>query len=160
MLDLLRTSLHRAITTQRGDSLTLVRVPKDALRRVNRALGLPICSREDLEKRRAARMTLAELRRTGETKPREKIEVPVVVYFQKDRNVRELGRIEELLVSKKIEFRKLDVSNDEAALSFVLRDAKTEEDKLPVVFVGATAIGTYTDLVRADVAGELARALG
>jgi len=159
MLDLLRTSLHKAITTSRGDSIAIVRVPKDALRRANIALGLPLCSREELAKRRAAREKLRELRRSGATAPREKLEAPVVVYFQKDRNVRELGRIEELLVSKKIEFRKLDVTSDEAALSFVLRDAKCKEDDLPVVFVGATAIGPYPELVRADVSGELAKAL-
>lgn len=159
MLDLLRTSLHRAITSPRGDRFTLVRVPKDAIRRVNTMLGLPICSREELEKRRAAHAKLEELRRTGETKPREKLEAPVVVYFEKDRNTRELVRIEELLAAKKIAFRKLDVAGDEAAVSFVLRDSKKERDQLPVVFVGATAIGTYNDLVKADVSGELQKLL-
>ena len=159
MLDRVRTTLHKAITTHRGDSLSVVRVPKDIARRLNFALGLPICSAEELEKRRAAQSKLEELRRSGKTSERKELEAPVVVYFEKDRNVRELARIEELLVSKSIEFRKLDVSGDEATLSFVVRQANCKEDELPIVFVGATAIGPYNELVRADVSGALAKAM-
>lgn len=159
MLDLVRTTLHRAITTQRGDSLAVVRVPKDIARRLNYAFGLPICSAEELEKRRAAQAKLDQLRRSGKTSEVRSIEAPVVVYFEKDRNARELQRIEELLASKKIEFRKLDVSGDEATMSFVMREAKCKEDELPIVFVGATAIGPYNDLVKADVSGALAKAM-
>ena len=159
MLDLVRTTLHRAITTPRGDSLSVVRVPKDIARRLNYAFGLPICSAEELEKRRKAQAKLEELRRSGKASETRSIEAPVVVYFEKDRNARELQRIEELLVSKKIEFRKLDVGGDEATMSFVMREAKCKEDELPVVFVGATAIGPYNDLVKADVSGALAKAM-
>ena len=159
MLDIVRTTLHRAITTPRGDSVALVRIPKDVARRLNFALGLPLCSREELQKRRGAEAKLGELRRSGATAAREATQAPVVVYYEKDRNVRELGRIEELLVGKSIEFRKLDVSGDEATLSFVVREAKCKEDDLPIVFAGATAIGPYTELVRADVSGALAKAL-
>src|SRR2546423_7738173 len=116
MLDIVRTTLHRAITTRRGDSLAVVRVPKDVARRLNFAFGLPICSAEELEKRKRAQAKLDELRRSGKTAERQAIEAPVVVYFEKDRNVRELARIEELLVSKSIDFRKLDVSGDAATL--------------------------------------------
>jgi len=159
MLDRVRSTLHRAITTPTGDSLAVVRIPKDFVRRVNFALGLPIGAAEDLEKRRTARAKLDELRRTGASKPRETAQAPVVVYFEKDRNARELVRIEELLVSKSIEFRKLDVAGDEATLSFVVREAKCKADELPIVFVGATPIGPYNELVRADVSGALAKAL-
>ena len=157
--DLVRTTLHRAITTPRGDSLAVVRIPKDIARRMNYALGLPLCSKDELEKRRIAQAKLDDLRRSGRTSERAALEAPVVVYFEKDRNARELARIEELLVSKTIAFRKLDVSGDEATLAFVVREAKCKDDELPIVFVGAIAIGPYNDLVRADVSGELAKAL-
>ena len=52
MIDLVRTSLHRAITTPAGDRFFPLRVPKDLARRVNAMLGDPICSREELERRR------------------------------------------------------------------------------------------------------------
>ena len=47
MLDLVRTSLHRVLTTARGDDLLALRLPKDIARRVNVALGQPICSAEE-----------------------------------------------------------------------------------------------------------------
>jgi hypothetical protein len=62
MLDTLRTFLHRAISTERGDGYRPIRWPKEIARGVNEALGEPICSREELEKRRAAERRLAELR--------------------------------------------------------------------------------------------------
>ena len=65
-LDLLRSSLHRAITTTRGDGLLPVRVSKDLLRRVNVTFGRPLGSREELAKRREAKERLAALRASGQ----------------------------------------------------------------------------------------------
>src|SRR5258708_33604565 len=96
-----RQALHQAITTTRGDSVAAVRVPKDIARRLNAALGEPIAPREELAKRDAARARLAVLRKaatSGAVASREP--APLFVYFEKDRNVRELTRIEELLAAK------------------------------------------------------------
>jgi glutaredoxin len=82
-----------------------------------------------------------------------------MVYFEKDRNSRELARIEETLGAKGITYKLLDVTGDEPALDFVMREAHCEQDELPVVFVGGAAVGGFRELVEADVSGELQRAL-
>lgn len=80
-----------------------------------------------------------------------------MVYFERDRNARELGRIEELLGSRGIAFTKLDVRGDEVTLDFVTREARCKDDELPIVFVAGAPIGSFTALVAADVSGELAQ---
>jgi hypothetical protein len=155
----LRDTLHRALTTPKGDALAPIRVTKDLARRLNVTLGQPIASAEELAKRAAARERLEELRRSGKAEEKRTLTAPVVVYFEKNRNERELRRIEDLLGAKKISFRALDVAGDEAAIAFVTNAAKVELDQLPVVFVGPKAIGAYPALVAADVSGELAKAL-
>ncbi len=158
MLDLVRNALYRAMTTPRGDSIAAVRLPKDLARRLNATLGNPLAPREELARRAQARARLADSRaRGGRQEPTRAPAAPVLVYFEKDRNARELGRIEELLASKSIAYRKLDVAGDESTLDFVLLKSKRERDQLPVVFVADAAIGGYEALVRADVSGELAR---
>jgi hypothetical protein len=168
MLDTLRTTLHRALVTPFGDSLTPLRLTKDLARRLNVTLGQPICSAEDLETRRRARKRLEELgrapRRAGGSTHAEKtatasaLAAPVKVYFEGDRNVRELTRIRELLDSRAIVYELLDVAGDEPTIVFVTREAKCEKDELPVVFIGASAIGGYNELANADLSGALTRA--
>src|ERR1700679_1590404 len=63
MLDVLRTTLHRALVTPVGDSVTPVRVTKDLARRLNLTLGQPICSAEALQTRRHAQEKLDRLAR-------------------------------------------------------------------------------------------------
>jgi hypothetical protein len=161
MLDLVRTSIHRVITTSVGDGLLPIRVPKDLARRVNVMLGEPICSQEELERRRAGRAKLASLRRgvgVTETKAAQ-VQAPVMVYFEKERNARMLGRIQEMLDAKGIAYTLLDVAGDETTQDFVLREARCKLDDLPVVFIAATPVGGYAELVDWDVSGRLAKAL-
>ena len=80
----------------------------------------------------------------------------MTIYFEKDRNARELTRIEELLQAKGYAFQKRDVAGDEATLDFVMRTAKCKADELPVVFVSTDPVGNYQALVAADVSGTLA----
>jgi len=165
ILDLVRTSLHRAITTPVGESFAPVRIPKDLVRRLNVTLGQPLCSAEELTRRRAATDRLASLRTargqtgTAPAAPETRVAAPVVVYFEKDRNARELDRVEEVLKAKAIDYQRLDVAGDEATLAFVMRTAGCKEDELPVVFVAGAAIGGYRELVAADVSGTLAKAI-
>ena len=84
---------------------------------------------------------------------------PVVVYFEKDRNQRLIDRVRELLESKQIPFRTLDVSGDAATLAFIVREAKCEDDDLPIVFVGGTPVGGFNELVDWDVSGKLKTAV-
>jgi glutaredoxin len=160
MLDTVKDALFRAITTPRGDSFAPVRFPKDLARRLNIALGSPLATIDELHKRRDALARLAALRHSKDAVSTQKAEpAPVMVYFEKDRNARELARIEETLGAKKIVYTTLDVTGDEATLDFVMREAKCESDDLPVVFVAGTAFGGFRSLVEADVSGALEKAV-
>jgi glutaredoxin len=160
MLDLVRTSLHRAITTPALDGLLPVRVPKDLARRVNVMLGEPLCSKDELQRRREARARLAELRAKGsESAPLAREQAPVMIYHEGDRNARMLARIKETLDAKSITYTLLDVASDQATKEFVQLQAKCKEDELPIVFVGGVAIGGYNQLVEWQVSGRLDKAL-
>ena len=160
MLERVRDALYRAITAPTGDSLPPVRIPKELARRLNATLGRPIAPLGELAKRAKARARLAELRNVKDTVVAPtKLAAPVVVYFEKDSNVRELTRIEDLLSSKGYKWKRLDLAGDEATLDFVMREAKCERDDLPIVFVASKVIGPLEALVRSDVSGELAKAI-
>jgi hypothetical protein len=160
MLTRVRSTLHRVISTPRGDALAPVRIPKDLARRLNVALGSPLAPAEELGRRERARGRLAALRAKGGRGERQQRDAaPVLVYFEKDRNVRELVRIEELLTAKSIAWKRLDVSGDDATLDFVTLKAACKRDDLPVVFVADRALGGYEALVRSDVSGALAKLL-
>lgn len=163
MLDRLRSTLHSALVTPLGDGLLPVRVPKDLARRVNVALGEPLCSREELARRREARSRLADLRAgkgsASSAAPAAPVTAPIVVYVEADRNARLLGRIEELLQAKGLAYSVLDVAGDTNTRDFVMREARVREDDLPVVFVASTPVGGYAELVDWDVSGRLARAV-
>jgi hypothetical protein len=163
ILDLVRTTLHSVITTPVGDKLALLRVPKGLARRLNITLGQPLCSSEELEKRRNAVTRLAALREgkghKSTSQDDARVAAPVMVYFEKDRNPRELVRVEELLKAKSYPYTLLDVAGDEATMSFVMHAAGVKDDDLPVVFVAGNPIGVYRALVEADVSGELKKAI-
>lgn len=161
-----RDALYRALITQRGDTVAALRIPKDLARRINVTLGEPLAAKEELERRAEARRRLRELRETppgaGSSRSRAAAhpeDAPVLVYFEQDRNVRLLTRIEELLTARGLAWKRLDVAGDEATIDFVTRRAACERDDLPVVFVGDRVIGGYEALVAADVSGELDRAV-
>lgn len=164
MLDLVRTGLHRAITTPVGDSLLAIRLPKDLARRMNVMVGEPICSQAELDRRRAGRARLEELKRNGgrseggEERPAP-LQAPVTVYFEKDRNARILGRIQELLDAKGVRYTLLDITGDATSRAFVMREARVKDEDFPIVFVASAPVGGFTALVDWDVSGRLARAL-
>jgi hypothetical protein len=167
MLERVRDALYRAMTGPAGDGLTPVRIQKDLVRRLNTTLGRPLAPLDELVKRARARARLAALRAGRATEAPEASAAtmakndapPILVYFEKDVNVRELVRIEELLGAKGYAWTRLDVAGDEATLDFVMREAACERDDLPVVFVANRVIGNLEALVRADVSGELAHAI-
>jgi hypothetical protein len=158
MLFRLRDTLFRAITTSRGDSFAAVRIPKEIARDLNITLGTFLAPHDELTRRSEAGVRLAQLRAAGVVPPRApSVAAPVLVYFEKDRNIRELARIGELLDAKGIAWKQLDVAGDEVTLNFVTLKARCENDELPVVFVADTPVGGYDTLVSADISGELAR---
>ena len=141
----IRTLLYRAMTTKRGDGIALFRINKQIARGVHDLFGAPF----------APVSTEAQTRRV-ETSSEP---APVMVYMEKDRNVRERIKIEDTLRARNINYRLLDVSEDAATKSFVVQAAQCEEDDLPVVFVGGAVVGCYNELVQWDVSGQLARAV-
>lgn len=158
MLNRLRGALHGAISTPRGDGFAPVRVSKDALRRLNVTLGYPVASVDELAQREAARAKLAGLRTAPPKVERTKVQAPITVYMEKNRNARLLGRVIETLDAKGYAHTVLDVAGDEATMTFVTRKAGCKEDELPIVFVGDVCIGGFEALVAADVDGTLAKA--
>jgi glutaredoxin len=84
---------------------------------------------------------------------------PVIVYFERDRNQRLIERVRELLEAKQIPFKALDVSGDAATLAFIVREAKCEDDDLPIVFIGAQVVGGFNELADWDVSGKLKTAV-
>jgi hypothetical protein len=159
IVDALRTTLHRALTSPRGDHFTAIRVSKDLARGVNAMLGEPLCSASELDRRRAAAARLQRLRGAPSSAPAAKEPSPVMVYFEKDRNHRLLEQTEQVLKGRDIKYTRLDVTGDANTKSFVMREAKCAEDELPVVFVAGRAIGGYRELVAADTSGELMKAV-
>jgi len=161
MLDLVRTGLHRVITSPVGDTFLPLRLPKDLARRVNAMVGEPLCSRSELERRRKGAARLEELKKSGaksSSKPKREA-APVMIYFEKDRSERLRARMREMLDAKGITYTELDVTGDVGTKDFVLREAKCKEDELPVVFIGGNAVGGYNELVDFDVSGRLQKAL-
>lgn len=136
-----------------------MRVSRDLAQRLNRALGEPVCNERELERRREAAARLASLKDAPAPAPERGPQAPVVVYYERDRHTRDLGRIEDLLRTKGVAHTKLDVTDDPAAQAFVAREAHVKIADLPVVFVGPTAVGPYPALVAFDVSGKLAKAL-
>src|SRR5258706_11140268 len=137
-LDKLRASLYRALTSPRGDALAVVRVQKDLARRLNVTLGMPLASEEELANRRAAEARFAKLRDAAAASAASapapatgRAAAPVMIYFEKDRNTRELVRVKEALDAHAIAYTLLDVAGDEAALDFVQREAKGQAAHLP-----------------------------
>jgi hypothetical protein len=128
-------------------------------RQLNVFLGSPLCSAEDLAKRRAARAKLESLRDQRQNQRLEREAAPVIVYFERDRNQRLLNRVRELLEGRGFAYRMLDVTGDEATMAFVAREARCEPDDLPIVYVGGAVIGGYNELVEADVSGALRAAV-
>lgn len=158
MLDQIRSLFHQAITTPRGDSVAAIRVCKDIARGLNHMAGEPLCSPDEIERRRAAARRLADLRAAPPVKAKPKREpAPVIIYFEKDRNQRQLERIQDALGARSIVFKKLDVTGDDRTMSFVTTEAKCERDELPVVFVAGKAIGGLRQLVAFDASGELVK---
>lgn len=158
-MDIVRTSLGKILHDARLDGVMPVRVVRDLALRLNRTLGEPVCTSEELTKRRDAEARLARLRKEGKKVEKVRVQAPVTIYFEKDRNQRELSRMEELLAAKGIAFEKLDVTGDEATLAFVMREAKVKFDDLPIAFVAGDAVGPYPSLVAFDVSGKLEKAL-
>jgi glutaredoxin-related protein len=142
--DRLRTSVHEALTSSRGDQLRPVRLVREVLGTANDLVGRPFCSQAELEERRAAAHAGAA--------PAAREAAPVMLYFDgKDHRTKK--KIEELLTAKEIPFKVLDVTDDEATRSWATTAAKQVE--FPLLFVAGEPIGGLHEVTQLDVNGDL-----
>jgi glutaredoxin len=82
------------------------------------------------------------------------IAAPVFLYFD-GKDHRTKAKIEELLRSRQIPFKVLDVTDDEAERSWVTTAAHTNE--FPIVVIAGNPVGGLGELTQLDLAGELTR---
>ena len=150
MLSLVRSALHRAITTPRGDSLAPVRIPKDLARRLNVALGQPArpargAGQARSKRGRASPSCARRARRASACGARPR---------RCSSTSRRTGTSASWCASRSSSaprgyaWKRLDVAGDDATIDFVMLQAKCERDELPVVFVADRAMGGYEALVR------------
>ncbi|MEO6950259.1 MAG: glutaredoxin domain-containing protein [Polyangia bacterium] len=143
--DRLRTLVGEALASNRFDHVVPVRKAREALATVNDLAGRPFCTATELSER-----TAAEVKRAADLRE----PAPVIVYFD-GKDHRTKVKVEELLSSRSIAFRVLDVSEDEATRSFAETASKAKE--FPLVFIAGNAVGGLHELMQLDVNGELAR---
>lgn len=144
--DKLRTSVHSALASTRGDALKPVKLLREALATANDLTGRPFCTQAELDERRHAGHEVSA------TTKREA--APVMLYFDgKDHRTKK--KIEELLTSKDIKFTVLDVTDDEATRSWATTAAKQLE--FPLLFIAGEPVGGLHELMQLDVNGQLVR---
>jgi glutaredoxin-related protein len=143
--DKVRFLVHHALTSTSGDAFTPVKRVRAALSTANDLAGRPFCSAEELASRRYRPSAHGAAQATREP-------APVVLYVD-GRDQRTPKKIEELLSSRDIPYRVLDVSDDEATRSWATTQAK--QDEFPLVFIAGEAIGGLHELTQANVNGTL-----
>jgi len=140
-----RVLVNQALTSTAGDGFKPVKLVKEVLGTANDLVGRPFCSAAELESRQAKVVTVAPIVREA---------APVMVYFDgKDHRTKK--KVEELLNSRNIPFKVLDVTDDEATRSWAQTTAKQLE--FPLVFVAGESLGGLHELTDADVNGLLAK---
>jgi glutaredoxin len=144
--DRFRATVAAALGSTRGDQYRPVKLLREVLGTANDLAGRPFCSRAELDERRAAgTVAVGAVRREA---------APVMLYFDgKDHRTKK--KIEELLQSKEIPFRLLDVADDEATRSWATTQAKQLE--FPLVFIAGDPVGGLHELMQLDVNGDLVR---
>jgi glutaredoxin len=145
--DKLRTTVHDLLASERRDHFRPVRLLREALGTANDLAGRPFCTQAELDERRGL------VGGNGGTTARRE-PAPVMLYFDgKDHRTKK--KIEELLTSKEIPFKVLDVTDDEATRSWATTTAKQLE--FPLLFIAGEPVGGLHELTQLDVNGQLSR---
>jgi glutaredoxin len=118
---------------------------------VNELVGQPLCSAEELARRRERRKPVVVA--TAGPRP-VTAQAPVLVYFD-GKDHRTKAKVEQLLRDREIQFQVLDVTDDEAERSWVSTAAKTSE--FPIVVIAGAPVGGLAELTQLDLEGELKR---
>lgn len=151
LLDKLRDRGWRAIA-QRDGAIA------NAARRVNDTLGRPLASAEELADREAfaGGYGAKSATPTPATAPEKKNDVaPVIVYYFKEKQWRDAGKLTEVLDANGIPYRIVNLDGDEATQAAVRRDAKGRGG--PLCFIAGECVGGRTELVNLAGSGELKR---
>ena len=156
VLDRGRVLLHDAVYDDRGNGVPPVRWTRQALRFANDLLGQPLCSQDELSRRKGqvaeAEARVAEERQGSQAPTREA--APVALYIT-DQDHRTPKKIEDIFKGRDIPYTVLDVTDDEVSRSWALTQAKRTE--FPLVFIAGEPIGSLDDVMQADVRGELVK---
>jgi hypothetical protein len=147
------------LVAPRKDARPVARQLRNLAAIANELLGRPLRpaneSGGEADAVAATKVTVPRHRaQTPAGKPPATRRAPVLVYFD-GKDHRTLARVEDLLKSRGYAYQVLDVSADEAELSWATTTAKSAE--LPLVFVAGVPVGGWDALLKADVAGELGR---
>jgi glutaredoxin len=146
----MRDLAHRAIEGDRRRDKPLVKHLRNLASIANEILGQPI-------RASAAAPAAAPSATTASAPPvapPAPIAAPVFLYFD-GKDHRTKAKIEELLGSRQIAFKVLDVTDDEAERSWVTTTARTNE--FPIVVIAGTPVGGLAELTQLDLTGDLAR---
>ena len=150
---------YERLVAPRRDAKPVARHLRNLAAIANELLGRPLrpANESGGEGDRVAATPVTPPRRRAPTpagRPPSTRRAPVLVYFD-GKDHRTLARVEDLLKARGYAYQVLDVSADEAELSWATTTAKATE--LPLVFVAGAVVGGWDALLRADVSGELGR---
>jgi glutaredoxin-related protein len=144
--DSIRVLVGGALRSERGNQWKSVRLLREVLGTANDLVGRPFCTEAELLARRGTvqESSVAEEREAA----------PVMLYFDgKDHRTKK--KMEEVLKSREIPFKVLDITDDEATRSWALTAAKQAE--FPLLFIAGEPVGGLHELTQLDVNGDLAR---
>jgi glutaredoxin-related protein len=147
--DRVRVRLHHLLSSTKGDHLRPIKVVREVLGTVNDLTGRPLCTQEELDRRRARQAPPDAAAAPAKREP-----APVMLYFDgKDHRTKK--KLEELLRARDIPFKVLDVTDDESTRSWASTAAHSEE--FPLLFIAGEAVGGLHEVTRLDVNGDLTK---
>jgi len=150
--DRLRDLAYRAIEGDRRRDKPLVKHLRNLASIANEILGQPI--RASTAAPAAATAPTPASAPPVASRASGPIAAPVFVYFD-GKDHRTKAKIEELLRSRQIAFKVLDVTDDEAERSWVTTAAHSTE--FPIVVIAGTPVGGLAEVTQLDLTGDLAR---
>jgi len=151
LLDRLRTRGWQAIAD--GDGRLSA-----AARKVNDTLGRPLASEEELADRREFEQGYSKAAPGASaapaTPPKAAAEAaPVIVYYFKEKQWRDAGKLTEVLDANAIPYRVVNLDGDEATQAAVRRDAKGRGG--PLCFIAGTCVGGRAEVINLAGTGAL-----
>jgi len=151
----LRDLAYQAIEGDRRHDKPLVKHLRNLASIANEILGQPIRpSTPASASATGASPAPAQPPAAAAPRPATPLAAPVFLYFD-GKDHRTKAKIEELLKSRQIPFKVLDVTDDEAERSWVTTAAHTNE--FPIVVIAGTPVGGLGELTQLDLSGDLSR---